>query len=111
MSVFSAKFGRETHLWLSWVDDCIKCGPAKDFLESKKNAEYFNCEELGELDEYTGCKIDQNCEENLFKFTQPVLLQSFEDALRWMSSNTHKNAIHQHQREKCYYKWRIKRID
>jgi hypothetical protein len=37
----------------------------------------FECDDLGELNEYVGCKIDRN--EDYVKFTQPVLIQSYED--------------------------------
>jgi hypothetical protein len=37
----------------------------------------FDCDDLGELNEYMGCKIDRN--EDSLKFTQPVLIQSYED--------------------------------
>ena len=39
----------------------------------------FECDEVGELKEYVGCKIDWNKEEKWMKLTQPVLLQSFSD--------------------------------
>ena len=38
----------------------------------------FECEACGELDEYVGCKITIPDEHSL-KFTQPVIIQSFED--------------------------------
>jgi hypothetical protein len=37
----------------------------------------FECDDLGELNEYVGCKIDIN--EDSVKFTQAVLIQSDED--------------------------------
>jgi hypothetical protein len=39
----------------------------------------FDCDEVGELKEYVGCKIDFNREEGWIKLTQPVLMQSFQD--------------------------------
>jgi hypothetical protein len=39
----------------------------------------FDCEEIGEVDEYVSCKVERNYEENLIKLTQPVMLQSFVD--------------------------------
>ena len=39
----------------------------------------FDCDEVGELNEYVGCKIERNWKERWVKITQPVLLQSFED--------------------------------
>jgi hypothetical protein len=37
----------------------------------------FECDYLGELNEYVGCNIDRG--EDFLKFTQPVLFQSYED--------------------------------
>jgi hypothetical protein len=39
----------------------------------------FDCDDVGELTDYVGCKIDINKEEGWLRMTQPVLLQSFED--------------------------------
>ena len=39
----------------------------------------FDCDEVGELKEYVGCKIDWDKSAKWLKFTQPVLLQSFQD--------------------------------
>jgi hypothetical protein len=42
----------------------------------------FGCEEIGEVDKYVCCKVEQNYEENSIKLTQPVMLvmlQSFVD--------------------------------
>ena len=43
----------------------------------KKLQEYLDCDDLGEMNKYVGCYVDQNGK--MFKFTQPVLLQSFVD--------------------------------
>jgi hypothetical protein len=37
----------------------------------------FECDDLGELNEHVGCKIDIH--KDSVKFTQPVLIQSYED--------------------------------
>ena len=37
----------------------------------------FDCDDVGNMDEYVGCKIWR--EEGIFTFTQPVMLQSFKD--------------------------------
>jgi hypothetical protein len=39
----------------------------------------FDCDEVGRLTEYVGCKVDIDEEERSCKVTQPVSLQSFED--------------------------------
>ena len=39
----------------------------------------FDCTEQGEVKEYAGCKIEHNKSEGSIKFTQPIIIQSFED--------------------------------
>ena len=41
--------------------------------------ERFECEDVGDIVEYVGCKIEIDREKQTLKFTQPVLLQSYED--------------------------------
>ena len=70
-------------VWLSWIDDCMIWGPKK--LVAQENAEFqrrFECDDVGEVKEYVGCKIDRNARERSIKITQPVLLQSFMDEFR-----------------------------
>ena len=65
-------------LWVTWVDDCLVCGKKEGVLAAKKQLmERFDCDEVGELKEYIGCKVDRG--DGVMKLTQPVLLQSFED--------------------------------
>jgi hypothetical protein len=66
--------------WLLWVDDCLILGD-KDLVEKSKDAmkELFECDDLGEMHEYVGCKIERNLDERWVKLTQPVMLQSFQD--------------------------------
>eukprot|EP00957_Ditylum_brightwellii_P006476 491011-Ditylum_brightwellii.AAC.1 len=53
-------------LWMSWVDDCLVAGPPELIKNAKTEMTgLFECKELGEMDEYIGCK--------------PVLLQSYKD--------------------------------
>ena len=67
-------------VWLSWVDDCCILGKAKAVFENKeKLKQLFDCDDVGELKEYVGCKVEWNTEKRSIKFTQPVLLQSYED--------------------------------
>ena len=67
-------------LWLSWVDDCLIAGKKEQVVEAKQQMmSNFDCDEIGELKEYVGCKVEHNHEEGFIKLTQPVLLQSFED--------------------------------
>ena len=70
-------------IWLSWVDDCMIWGH-KDIVP-KENEEFmsrFDCDDVGEVKEYVGCKIDRNEKERSIKFTQPVMIQSFKDEFK-----------------------------
>lgn len=62
------------------MDDLICIGPKDDVIKNKENFKtHFECDDVGWLEEYAGCKIDINREERKLKFTQPVLIQSFTD--------------------------------
>ena len=70
-------------MWMSWVDDCFVCGPdklVKDAKEAMKKE--FDCDDLGALEEYVGCKIEYNRNDGWIRFTQPVLVQSFVDEFK-----------------------------
>ena len=48
-------------IWLTWVDDCLIAGPKKEVIEAKKTMmNLFECEEVGEMKEYVGCKVEHN---------------------------------------------------
>jgi hypothetical protein len=67
-------------LWISWVDDCLTVGSKEAAKQAKQQMmDHFDCDEIGELKEYVGCKVDIDKEERSVTLTQPVLLQSFED--------------------------------
>jgi hypothetical protein len=67
-------------IWLSWVDDCLVTGKKEGVLSAKRQMmDRFDCDEVGELKEYVGCKIDYIANVGSVKITQPVLLQSFKD--------------------------------
>ena len=67
-------------VWLSWVDDCCGLGPKKVVMKSKEQLKrLYDCEDIGALTEYVGCKLEWNTDEGSIKFTQPVLLQSYQD--------------------------------
>jgi hypothetical protein len=67
-------------VWISWVDGCLVAGKKKGVLIAKgQMTARFDCEEIGEVGEYAGCKVERNYEENSIKLTQPVMLQSFVD--------------------------------
>jgi len=65
-------------LWISWVDDCVSVGKKELVLSAKKGmTNRFNCDEVGELTEFVGCKLDRS--DGVLRITQPVLMQSFVD--------------------------------
>ena len=73
-------------VWLSWVDDNIAGGKSIDVKKAVKDMEdRFDCEHLGEMNEYLGCKIEHNKEKREIKFTQPVTIQSFTDEFKFVN--------------------------
>ena len=67
-------------LWVSWIDDCLVVGSKKGVEIAKKQMlDRFDCDDVGNMDEYVGCKIDRNWADRSLKVTQPVLLQSYTD--------------------------------
>ena len=71
------------------MDDCLSVGPNKDLVIAEKNklTKLVKCDDMGELKEYVGCKVDYNCEVQLIKLTQPVLLKNFEDEFKLPQTN------------------------
>ena len=62
----------------SWVDDLLICGKEKAVKSVKEELfTHLKCDDIGELNEYVGCKIVRN--HNSIQLTQPVLIQSFRD--------------------------------
>ena len=62
-------WGTSLTLWLSWIDDCMYCGKSNEINESKKNLmSKLDCEDMGDLKEYVGCKLE--CKGNRMKITQ-----------------------------------------
>ena len=67
-------------IWLSWIDKCMCWGPESMVLtENKDFMERFDYDDVGEVKEYVGCKIEKDKSEKSTKFTQPVMLQIFDD--------------------------------
>ena len=67
-------------LWSSWVDDLLSCGNKSDVLKGREALkQHFDLDEVGELQEYVGCKVEYNKVNGTMKLTQPVLVQSFAD--------------------------------
>jgi len=67
-------------LLASWVDDLIVAGEEDTVSHQKsKLKEMVPIDDCGIMDEYVGCKVDINRDERKLKFTQPVMIQSFQD--------------------------------
>ena len=67
-------------IWSSWIDDILSAGPKRDVVEGRETLkQYFDLDEVGEMEEYVGCKVEYNHKEGWIKLTQPVLLQSYVD--------------------------------
>jgi hypothetical protein len=65
-------------IWLSWIDDCLVAGNEEGVLADKEQIKArFDCDNIGELTEYVGCKVERT--KDYVRFTQPVLLQSYVD--------------------------------
>ena len=75
-------------LWLSWVDDCLVAGKEQGVLKAKASMmKLFDCDDVGPLKEYVGCKIDYDQEAGTMKLTQPVMIQSFKDEFELPEGN------------------------
>ena len=72
----------ELVIWISWVDDFLLSGPNKRTQLAKiKMMSLVECEEMGEMKEYIGCKIERNWNERWVKLKKPVMVQSFQHKL------------------------------
>ena len=46
-------------IWMSWVDDLLSVGKKGKVLEEKEEMKKrFDCDDVGEANEYVGCKVD-----------------------------------------------------
>ncbi len=60
------------------IDINLIIGSKKAVKKTKKDIiERFDCKDCGDIEEYVGCKILRT--KNLIKFTQPVIMQSYND--------------------------------
>eukprot|EP00957_Ditylum_brightwellii_P036947 2796796-Ditylum_brightwellii.AAC.2 len=65
-------------MWMPWVDDCLVAEP-KDLVQDAKKEMMlqFECNKLGKMDEYVGCKVERDLKARTIRLTQPVLFQSY----------------------------------
>ena len=60
-------------LWVSWVDDLMFWGPKTMVQEEKTElTDRFDCDDVGDVEEYVGCQININEDEGWMKVTQPI---------------------------------------
>jgi hypothetical protein len=67
---------------VSWIDDSLVIGNAEGLKHAKNQLmETFDCDEVGNINEYVGSKIDRSDDENgpYLKITHSDLLQSYHD--------------------------------
>jgi hypothetical protein len=75
-------------LWILWVDDCLIAGSESVVKkEREKMKQLFDCDDVGKLQEYVGCKIVHDRAKQSVKMTQPVLLKSLTD--KFVLGSTH----------------------
>jgi hypothetical protein len=76
------KWGKERLvLIVSWNDNNLIIGSKKAVEKTKKDImERFDCKDCGDIEEYMGSKIVRT--KNSLKFTQPVLMQSYNDKFK-----------------------------
>ena len=69
----------ELVICIPWLDDCLLAGPNKRTQLAKiKMMSLVECEEMGEMKEYIGCKIERNWNERWVKLKKLVMVQSFQ---------------------------------
>ena len=67
-------------IWLSYINNFMVWGLKEQMLiEKREFMRIFDCDYVGPLEEYIGCKVDRDRHNNSVKFTQPVFLQSYSD--------------------------------
>jgi len=54
-------------VWLACIDDCLIAGDAKGVTAAKEQMKHrFECDDVGLLTEYVGCKVQRNMDSNKF---------------------------------------------
>ena len=56
-------------------------------IEKDEFVSRFDSDDIGEVKEYVGCKIDKDVKDNSFEFTQPVMIRSFSDEFELNTRN------------------------
>ena len=67
-------------IWVIWVDNCLIAGSDPNVQHAKNiMMELFECDNMGKMVKYGGCKVTYNRNKRFMHLTQPVMLQSFWD--------------------------------
>ena len=67
-------------MWITWIDDCVVIGMPEAISKAKSSMkESFECDDVGELKDHVGVKLDIDRKNCTMKMTQPVLIRSFQD--------------------------------
>jgi hypothetical protein len=75
-----------------WIDDNLIIGSKKAIEKAKNNImERFDYKDCGDIEEYVGCKIVRT--KNLLKFTQPVLMQSYNGKFKLPKKSYRRPAL------------------
>jgi hypothetical protein len=70
-------------LWVSWVEDCLVVGMKEAVAIAKKQLmAKFDCDKIGNMDEYVRCKVDCNFDKDAIKLTQPLIRARIKEYLR-----------------------------
>jgi hypothetical protein len=78
--LYSCWINGQLIIWLTWVDDCLIAGEKwQVIIEKDRMKNLFDCDDIGEMTEYVGCKVEYNKLERYMRLTQPVMIQSFQD--------------------------------
>ena len=78
----------ERVIWMTWVDDCFVCGKKKNVDPAvNEMEEVFDCDNVGEMNEYVGTHVKRDVENLELRLVQPVIIQSFRDEFGIKQSN------------------------
>eukprot|EP00957_Ditylum_brightwellii_P129533 9880112-Ditylum_brightwellii.AAC.1 len=70
-------------LWMLWLENCMVAGPTSLVRKAKKDMMLqFECNKLGKMDKYVGCKVEHDRAARTINLTQPVLLQRYSNEFK-----------------------------
>jgi hypothetical protein len=67
-------------IWILWVNNCLLLGHYEDVSKYHKMMNnYFDCNNIGELKEYVGCKVESREGNKRILIVQSVIIRCFID--------------------------------